>query len=55
MPTERAYLEMIQGEHRDIYAAIRAHDGEGARAAMRRHLVNSRGRYRELADQGVEL
>ncbi len=55
MPSERAYLERIQGEHRDIFGAIRAHDGEGARAAMRRHLVNSCARYRKLADRGDEL
>jgi len=44
------YLEMIQGEHRAISAAIAAGDAKAAREAMRRHLVNSRTRYRRLAD-----
>jgi GntR family transcriptional regulator, transcriptional repressor for pyruvate dehydrogenase complex len=46
---QRAYLETIQGEHRAIFAAINARDSAGARAAMRRHLVNGRERYRRLA------
>ena len=47
---QSAYLEMIQGEHRAISAAIAAGDAKAAREAMRRHLVNSRTRYRRLAD-----
>jgi DNA-binding FadR family transcriptional regulator len=46
---QRAYLAGIQEEHRAIYAAIRARDAQAARAAMRRHLGNSRERYRKLA------
>lgn len=46
----RAYLEMIQGEHRAIHAAIRDRAPETARAAMRRHLTNSLKRYRRLAE-----
>jgi DNA-binding FadR family transcriptional regulator len=45
----RAYLERIQREHRDILAAIRARATAKARAAMRRHLANSRARYQKLA------
>jgi DNA-binding FadR family transcriptional regulator len=44
-----AYLTMIQGEHRAIFAAIRAGDDNAARAAMRNHLGNSCERYRRLA------
>ena len=46
---QRAYLAGIQEEHRAIYAAIRAHDPQQARSAMRLHLTNSRERYRKLA------
>lgn len=38
------YLQRVHGEHRRIYAAIRLRDVEGARAAMRTHLSNSRDR-----------
>lgn len=44
----RAYLEVIQREHRAIAAAIAAKDSVVARAAMRSHLVNGRERYRRL-------
>ena len=37
------------GEHRRILDAIRARDPAAARAAMRRHLSNSRERYRRIA------
>lgn len=47
----RAYLEMIQGEHRAIFAAVESGDVDGARDAMRRHLTNSQARYRNLAAQ----
>jgi DNA-binding FadR family transcriptional regulator len=47
---QRKYLEMIQGEHRAIHAAIHDRDPTASRAAMRRHLGNSRDRYRKLAD-----
>lgn len=46
---QRAYLTSIQDEHRQIHAAIRDRDPAAARAAMRRHLSNSRERYRKLA------
>jgi len=48
---QRAYLEMIQGEHRAIFAAIQSGDPASARAAMRRHLSNSQARYRRLAEE----
>lgn len=48
---QRAYLKMIQGEHRAIFAAIDAADPMAAREAMRLHLANSQARYRRLAAQ----
>jgi GntR family transcriptional regulator, transcriptional repressor for pyruvate dehydrogenase complex len=45
----QAYLDRIQQEHDEIVRAIRAHAVPRARAAMRRHLLNSRRRYRKLA------
>jgi DNA-binding FadR family transcriptional regulator len=51
-PSERrAYLDRIQGEHREIVRAIRAGAETRARAAMRSHLANSRKRYQKLAQQ----
>ncbi|HZP79039.1 MAG TPA: FadR/GntR family transcriptional regulator [Pseudolabrys sp.] len=47
----RAYLAKIQAEHRDIVAAIKARAVTQARAAMRRHLLNSLKRYKRLAAQ----
>jgi GntR family transcriptional repressor for pyruvate dehydrogenase complex len=49
--TRRTYLDRLQKEHREIYLAIRAHDVTKARVAMRRHLLNSRKRYRRLAEE----
>jgi GntR family transcriptional repressor for pyruvate dehydrogenase complex len=49
MGGERAYLELIQEEHRRIFHAIEAGDGKIAREAMRRHLTRSLERYRKLA------
>jgi GntR family transcriptional repressor for pyruvate dehydrogenase complex len=49
MGGERAYLALIQEEHRRIYQAIEGRDGRGAREAMRRHLTRSLERYRKLA------
>jgi len=50
MAAERqAYLVIIQSEHGDIVQAIRTHAVPKARAAMRKHLLNSRKRYRRLA------
>ena len=46
---ERAYLALIQEEHRRIYQAIEERDPKGAREAMRRHLTRSLERYRKLA------
>ena len=45
----RRYLMTIQREHQEILGAIRAHSPARARAAMRRHLLNSRKRYSKLA------
>jgi len=46
-----AYLKRIQKEHTEIRDAIRAHKIADARAAMRRHLLNSRKRYKQLAEK----
>jgi GntR family transcriptional regulator, transcriptional repressor for pyruvate dehydrogenase complex len=45
----RRYLRRVQREHRRIVERIAAGSPQGARAAMRRHLSNSRQRYRRLA------
>ncbi len=42
-------LEQSLGEHMAIHAALRAHDCEGADAAMRTHLTRQREALRELA------
>lgn len=42
----QAYLARVHAEHESIYDAIRKRDAEGARAAMRVHLSNSRDRLR---------
>ncbi|MES2696888.1 MAG: FCD domain-containing protein [Verrucomicrobiota bacterium] len=44
----KEYLCRSNGEHREILAAITARDAEGARAAMRVHLTNSRDRLEGL-------
>jgi GntR family transcriptional repressor for pyruvate dehydrogenase complex len=49
MPNNRAYLRIFQEEHGDILGAIRAGMPTQARASMRRHLANSRKRYKKLA------
>jgi GntR family transcriptional repressor for pyruvate dehydrogenase complex len=46
---KRAYGETFQREHRAIVQAIRSGGVLQARAAMRRHLINSRKRYQRLA------
>ncbi len=46
---KRAYSETFQQEHRDIVQAIRSGAVAQARAAMRRHLLNSRKRYQRFA------
>jgi DNA-binding FadR family transcriptional regulator len=49
MGGQRAYLALIQDEHRRIYRAIERGDAKAARDAMRRHLTRSLERYRKLA------
>jgi DNA-binding FadR family transcriptional regulator len=49
MGGQRAYLDLIQEEHRRIYEAIRTADPKASREAMRRHLTRSLERYRRLA------
>lgn len=44
----RPYLAQILAEHRAIAAAIASGDEAAAKAAMRRHLVGSQQRYREM-------
>ena len=48
MGGQRAYLDLLQAEHRRIVDAIRDHDPKAAREAMRRHLGRSLERYRKL-------
>jgi DNA-binding FadR family transcriptional regulator len=43
----KAYLALIQEEHRRIFEAIRDHQPGAAREAMRRHLTRSLERYRQ--------
>jgi DNA-binding FadR family transcriptional regulator len=50
---KRADLNTFQREHREILSAIKAHKPEVARAAMQRHLLNSRARYASL-DRGED-
>jgi GntR family transcriptional repressor for pyruvate dehydrogenase complex len=45
----RAYLLKVNAEHESILGAIAAEDADGARAAMRTHLANSRERRRREA------
>jgi len=49
MGGQRAYLALIQEEHRRIYQAIDSGDARAAREAMRRHLTRSLERYRKLS------
>jgi DNA-binding FadR family transcriptional regulator len=49
----KAYVALVNLEHESILDAITRHDADGARAAMRMHLSNSRERLRranELAE-----
>jgi GntR family transcriptional regulator, transcriptional repressor for pyruvate dehydrogenase complex len=46
---QKDYLRRVNVEHESILDAISAGDAEGARAAMRTHLANSRERRRRLA------
>ena len=43
----RRYLTRVNREHEDIFSAIARGDADGARAAMRTHLSNSRERLRK--------
>ncbi len=45
----RQYLRRVNAEHESIFDAIANQDAEGARAAMRTHLANSRERRRRAA------
>jgi DNA-binding FadR family transcriptional regulator len=49
-PERQAYLRRVNAEHESIVDAIARSDAEGARAAMRTHLANSRERRRRLAE-----
>jgi DNA-binding FadR family transcriptional regulator len=51
----RSYLRRIEKEHDAILQAIEARAPKKAREAMRRHLLNSRERYRQLASTQAEL
>ena len=44
------YIERVIHEHEDIFTAIARRDPEGARAAMRTHLSNSRERLRRAQE-----
>ncbi|AEG93000.1 FadR/GntR family transcriptional regulator [Ramlibacter tataouinensis] len=48
-PERAQYLRRVNAEHESIYDAIDRQDAEGARAAMRTHLANSRERRRRAA------
>jgi GntR family transcriptional regulator, transcriptional repressor for pyruvate dehydrogenase complex len=48
MEDQRSYLMRIQREHLEIFDCIRGRTPARARAAMRRHLTNSRRRYQKL-------
>jgi DNA-binding FadR family transcriptional regulator len=48
MEDQRGYLVRIQREHLEILDCIRKQAPASARAAMRRHLTNSRRRYQKL-------
>ena len=49
-PEQQAYLRRVNAEHENILDAIRRQDPEGARAAMRTHLANSKERRQRTAD-----
>ncbi|QCP14766.1 FadR/GntR family transcriptional regulator [Pseudoduganella umbonata] len=48
-----AYLQRVNREHEDIFHAIERKDPEGARAAMRTHLSNSRERLRKAQEESA--
>jgi len=47
------YLQRVNREHEDIFHAIERRDPEGARAAMRTHLSNSRERLRKAQEESA--
>ena len=47
---QAAFLRRVHAEHDSIYDAMARQDPDGARAAMRTHLANSRERRRRSAD-----
>ena len=47
-PAKRAHLDLFQREHEQILQAIAKHAPAEARAAMQRHLLNSRSRYEKI-------
>lgn len=48
-----AYLAQVNMEHENILEAIARRDSDGARAAMRMHLSNSRERLRRAAEEDI--
>ncbi|WP_347558707.1 FadR/GntR family transcriptional regulator [Robbsia sp. KACC 23696] len=46
----KAYVALVNVEHKSILDAIRRGDADGARAAMRLHLSNSRERVRQASE-----
>jgi GntR family transcriptional regulator, transcriptional repressor for pyruvate dehydrogenase complex len=51
--SKQTQLALFQHEHEQILNAIREHAVRQARAAMQRHLGNSRARYEKLAAEGL--
>lgn len=49
--TDKTYLLGVHAEHGEILTAIADQDPEAARQAMRRHILGSQRRYRQLAEQ----
>ena len=49
-PERQGYLRRVNVEHENILSAIERQDAEGARAAMRTHLANSKQRRQQAAD-----
>lgn len=48
---QKRYLESVEREHQSIVDAIAARDPRKARDAMRKHLLNGKERYKNLADK----
>ncbi len=49
--TDKTYLLGVHAEHGEILTAIADQDPEAARQAMRKHILGSQRRYRQLAEQ----